>query len=523
MSKPLSFGKIDVTLQADIESGRIEVEPDTPFRIALLGDFSNRAQRGLVRSSAELARIRPVLVDRDNFEEVMAGFGEEAHIPLDSMSGTQVSLRFTSLEDFHPDQLCERIEAFRLLLDLRKRLGNSQTFAAAAAELQTMRSPSTARTEITEDASTSSHSDLSNLSQGNLLSQIIGEPTSTAKPPRPLSPSQEEWNAYLQKIVAPHLTPKPNPRRDELIAQVDAAISQQIRVLLHNPIFQGIEATWRSVSFLTNRVETSPQLKLYMFDISREELVADLCSTENLGATALYRLLVEQSVGTPGAQPWALFAGSYTFSSNPDDVEVLGRLAKIAQQAGVPFLAAASPQIFGCNSLATTPDPDDWQQPIASEDRAAWQLLRQLSETAYLGLALPRFLLRLPYGSETEPIERLEFEETDGKMEHEEYLWGNPVFACVYLLAEAFRQYEWDLRPGVIQNIEGLPLHIYRDGGESITKPCAESWLTERALERILDAGLIPLVSLKNTDVIRLARFQALADPPCALAGRWRG
>src|SRR5262245_13189881 len=155
---------------------------------------------------------------------------------------------------------------------------------------------------------------------------------SEAKPPRPSSPSQGEWNTYLQKIVAPHLTPKPNPRRDELIAQVDAVMSQQLRVLLHNPIFQEVEATWRSASFLANRVETSPQLKLYIFDISREELIADLRSTEKLGATALYRLLVEQSVGTPGAQPWALFAGNYTFGSNPDDVEVLGRLAKIAQQ-----------------------------------------------------------------------------------------------------------------------------------------------------------------------------------------------
>jgi type VI secretion system protein ImpC len=106
MSKSLSFGKIDLALQTDMESRRGEVEPDTPFCIALLGDFSNRAQRGLVRSSAELARIRPVLVDRDNFEDVMVEFGVEAQIPFDSTSEAQISLRFASLGDFHPDQLC---------------------------------------------------------------------------------------------------------------------------------------------------------------------------------------------------------------------------------------------------------------------------------------------------------------------------------------------------------------------------------------------------------------------------------
>jgi type VI secretion system protein ImpC len=294
-----------------------------------------------------------------------------------------------------------------------------------------------------------------------------------------------------------------------------------MHTLLHTATFQAVESAWRAVFFLVNRVETSPQLKLYLLDISQPELAADLRATESLHTTALYRLLVEQSVGTLGGEPWAVLAGHYTFSANAEDVEVLGRMAKIAQQAGAPFLAAAKSQIFGCGSLADTPDPDDWHQPIAHEDREAWRALRQLPEASYLGLAAPRFLLRLPYGRETEPVERFAFEEAQEQLEHEAYLWGNPAFAGVYLLAEAFSQDEWELRPGVIQNIEGLPLHIYREGGASVTKPCAETWLTERAVECIMDAGLMPLVSMKNQDVVRLARFQSLADPPRALAGRW--
>jgi type VI secretion system protein ImpC len=522
MAKSLSFGKIDVAIQATLESSRGEIEPDTPFRIALLGDFSNRASRGLTRSAAELARLRPILIDRDNFDDVMAGFGIEVQLPADTTAGAQSSLRFSSLEDFHPDRLYERVETFRLLRDLRKRLDDPKTFAVAVAELQTLSGPTSgAETEASTQASAAANPDLSDLSPGDLLSQIIGEPKSETKPsPSPL-PQQGEWHTFLQRIVAPHLTPKTNPRRDELVAQVDAIISQQMRTLLHAPTFQAVEAAWRAVFFLVNRVETSPQLKLYLFDMSQEELAADLRSTENLQATALYRLLVEQSVGTLGGEPWAALAGHYTFSATETEVEVLGRLAKIAQQAGAPFVAAANSQIFGCGSLAKTPDPDDWQQPIAQPEREAWQTLRHLPEAIYLGLAVPRFLLRLPYGRDTEPLDHFAFEEMDVPPSHEAYLWGNPTIACAYLLAEAFSQDEWDLRPGVSQNIEGLPLHIYRDGGESITKPCAETWLTERAVERILDAGLMPLVSMKNQDVVRLARFQSLADPPCALAGRW--
>ena len=104
---------------------------------------------------------------------------------------------------------------------------------------------------------------------------------------------------------------------------------------------------------------------------------------------------------------------------------------------------------------------------------------------------------------------------------HDYYLWGNPSFVCVYLLAQAFSHHGWNLRPGVVQDIDGLPLHVYKEQGESRVKPCAEVVLTERAAEIILDNGLMPLLSFRKQDSVRLARFQSLADPLTHLAGRW--
>jgi type VI secretion system protein ImpC len=215
--------------------------------------------------------------------------------------------------------------------------------------------------------------------------------------------------------------------------------------------------------------------------------------------------------------------GNYTFDNSLEDAELLGRIAKIAAQAGAPFLAAASPQILGCVSLAATPDPDDWSESTDPQALEAWKALRQLPEASYLGLALPRFLLRLPYGRETEPIGPFAFEEMEETRAHTDYLWGNPAFACAYLLAEAFSQDGWNLHAGVIQEIAGLPLHIYRKDGESLMKPCAEALLMERAAERLLDHGLMPLLSFQGSDLIRLARFQSLASPLKPLAGRWSG
>jgi type VI secretion system protein ImpC len=177
--------------------------------------------------------------------------------------------------------------------------------------------------------------------------------------------------------------------------------------------------------------------------------------------------------------------------------------------------------MVGCASLAHSPDPDDWQRRATPEDDEAWEALQRLPEATYLGLGLPRFLLRLPYGQGTDPIEPFDFEELPDGCEHERLLWGNPALACACLLAEAFRHYGWGFRPGVVQEIDGLPLYVYQEAGESYMKPCAEAWLTDRAAEAILGQGLIPLLSVRGRDAVRLVRFQPLAGPGKLLPGRW--
>jgi len=155
------------------------------------------------------------------------------------------------------------------------------------------------------------------------------------------------------------------------------------------------------------------------------------------------------------------------------------------------------------------------------ESSAAWQVLRQLSEAAYLGLVLPRFLLRLPYGKDTDPLDALDFEEMPSRCGHEDYLWGNACFACALLLGKAYSLEGWRFTPGNTLDVDNLPLHIIKDKGESRIKPCAETLLSERAAERILETGIMPLLSFVNQDHARLVRFQAVVEPMTRLAGRW--
>src|SRR5262249_1900893 len=186
-----------------------------------------------------------------------------------------------------------------------------------------------------------------------------------------------------------------------------------------------------------------------------------------------YRLLVEQTVGTPGAQPWSVLAGHYTFGATLADVELLGRIALIARRAGAPFIAAASPAAVGCASFGKTPDPADWKD-MDSDTLEIWEALRGLADARYLGLALPRFLLRLPYGKDTDPVEGFAFEELPARDTHDSYLWGNPAIAVAFLLGEAFSRRGWEMKPGMVQDIDNLPAHVFTRDGDSEMKPCAE-------------------------------------------------
>jgi type VI secretion system protein ImpC len=326
----------------------------------------------------------------------------------------------------------------------------------------------------------------------------------------------------MKEIVAPYVVAKSDPRQPELVASVDDTTSRLLRKILHHPDFQALEAAWRGLFFLVRRLETDSQLGVFLIDMSKDELAADLTSSDDPHATATFKLLVDPTVNTPGGKPWAVLALDATFEPTEADVEVLGRLATIARFAGAPVLAGASPHAAGCDSFAETPDPDDWQRPLSATEHEAWTALRCHHDAPYLGLALPRFLLRLPYGEKDSPIESLAFEELTADSTHDEYLWGNPAFALAELLGRTFRASGWNLHPGRIDEIGGLPVPVRRFDGASEAKPCAEAILSHRAAETLLARGLIPVLSVQNRDAIQLGGFLSVAVGSKPLAGRWR-
>jgi type VI secretion system protein ImpC len=401
---------------------------------------------------------RPIEIDRDNFDEVMERVAPEVRLPF---GNSEISIKFREIDHFHPDHLFQSLAPFRKLRELREGLEDGSIAPPPKAS-----SASAGSTEPPRPAS-----------GADLLRDMMGEPAAPPSAP----PRRSDWDQMLHDIVAPYAVPGEDPRKGEMVAQTDRAIAGEMRALLHHPKFQAMEAAWRGMYFLIRRLETGDNLRVYLADLPREALTAD----------ELRHAL--------GDEAWGAIAGLYYFDAKDEDR--LKEISLVARFAGAPFIAGLGLGEVGLGK--------------------AFADLRKSANARWIGLALPRFLLRLPYGKSGTKAEAFAFEELSDPPEHEGYLWGNPAIACAYLLGEAFRRHGWGMRPNSGRDIDGLPAHAFKQDGETQLKPCSEVLLTDEAAEALLDAGFIPLSSMKNSDCVRVVRFQSVADPAAPLGGRW--
>jgi len=456
MSERISKVSVGIEVGEGTQPIRSVPEAETPFRILILGDFSGRGVRG---ERTPIAGRRPIAVDSDNFDQVLSSLSPSVQLP-------QATLRFRALGDFHPDHIYQHTDLFQKIANLRNQ---PAPVPAAPREKSQPAAPATVASARSLLESMMAQAD------EEPASRVVEEPDAMA--------------AFLKKAVAPHLAPRQDPRQKEWAARVDAAAGEQMRAILHHPHFQSLEASWRAVAMLVDRLQPDTDLKIYVFDATLEELMADALS-------------LERCLGGSSA-PWALIVGNFVFGRTAEDAANLQWLGRVAASLGAPFLAEAVPPS----------DPGPGSQ---------WQELVHSPEARWIGLALPRFLLRLPYGKDTSPAEQLDFEEMPESV-HAHYLWGNPACFCACVLGLAFRSDGWQMRPALHREIGGLPQHIYRADGESVAKPCAEVLMTDTDAEFIVSNGFMPLASMKDQDSVLLVRLQSIADPPASLYGRWAG
>ena len=469
----------------------------TKFRLALLGDFSGRANAGQLETGEALARRKPIKVDVDNLDDILERMKITLNLALDGEEAV-VSVPINAMDDFHPDQIVENVDLFAKLRDLRRNLASRTGFDRAAKEVLSWSGAAPLRRAPRKAAGAAIATDRK-LSD---FARLTGRPGTADL-------VEQSVDALMRRLIGPLVQPARDAKQEQLTALVDETLSATMRRILHHPDFQAAEALWRGVEFLVRRIETGARMEIVLYDISAEELAADLAATDALDTTGLYGMLIEQPALDAHQGALSAVIGLYTFELMPPHADLLGRIAQVAGAAGAPFVAGIGPDPLKL--------PMHEQHPLIKD---AWTALRELPAAAYLGLAAPRFLLRMPYGRKTDPIDAFAFEEFTRQGGLSGMLWGHPALIPALLLAETFAQQGAKMALGAVMGVGDMAYYVYTDpDGDQIALPCTERLYTEKQAVQVSSYGVMPLLSLRGRPELRLGGFASLTGAP--LSGFW--
>jgi type VI secretion system protein ImpC len=338
---------------------------------------------------------------------------------------------------------------------------------------------------------------------GSLLDEILNETK--------LTPADDGYDIARQGVelfIAEMLKPQRAQEKvdraivDAMIAGIDAKLSKQTDAILHHPNFQKLESSWRSLKFVVDRTDFRENIKLEMLNCSKDDLIADFEDAPEITKSGLYKLAYTAEYGQFGGKPYGAIFADFSVGPGPQDVGLLQNCASVATMAHAPFFAAAGPQFFGGNDYLGIPNLKDLKSIFEGPQYAKWQSFRESEDARSVGLCMPRFLLRLPYGENTTPAKTFGYAE-DSVGQHNAYLWGNAVFAMATRIADSFAKFRWCpniIGPQAGGTVEELPLHQYEAMGEIQTKIPTEILISERREFELSEEGFIALTFRKDSN-----------------------
>jgi type VI secretion system protein ImpC len=306
---------------------------------------------------------------------------------------------------------------------------------------------------------------------------------------------------------------------EAIIAELDRKLSEQVNLILHHSDFQQLEGAWRGLNYLVNNTETDEMLKIRFMNITKNDLGRTLKRYKGTAwdQSPIFKKVYEAEYGQFGGEPFGCIVGDYHFDHSPPDVELLGEMAKNAAAAHTPFIAGASPAVMQMDSWQELANPRDLTKIFTTPEYASWRSLRESEDARYLGLAMPRFLARIPYGAKTNPVEEFDFEEDTGAADHSKYTWANSAYAMATNITRSFKLYGWCSRIRGVESggsVEGLPVHTFPtdDGGVDMKCP-TEIAISDRREAELAKNGFMPLLHRKNSDFAAFIGAQSLQKP----------
>ena len=304
-----------------------------------------------------------------------------------------------------------------------------------------------------------------------------------------------------------------------IIAEIDLKLTEQVNHVLHHPDFQQLEGAWRGLHHLVNNTETDEMLKIRFISISKKELGKTIKRYKGTAwdQSPLFKKIYEEEYGQLGGEPYGCLIGDYAFSHAAPDVEILQGMAQIAAGAHAPFIAGADPACMQMDSWQELANPRDLTKIFSTPEYAAWRSLREAEDSRYLGLAMPRFLARLPYGAKDDPVEEFDFEEDTDGADSSRCTWANSAYTMGVNINRAFKEYGWCSRIRGVESggaVEGLPVHSFPsdDGGVDMKCP-TEIAISDRREAELANNGFMPLIHKKNSDFAAFIGAQSLQKP----------
>ncbi|HTP70740.1 MAG TPA: type VI secretion system contractile sheath large subunit [Burkholderiaceae bacterium] len=306
---------------------------------------------------------------------------------------------------------------------------------------------------------------------------------------------------------------------EAMIAELDRKLSEQVNAIMHHADFQQLESAWRGLHYLVNNTETDEMLKIKVFNISKSELGKTVKRYKGTAwdQSPIFKKVYTEEYDQFGGHPFGCLVGDYYFDHSPPDTELLGEMTKIAAASHAPFIAAANPTLMQMGSWQELSNPRDLTKIFTTPEYAAWRSLRESEDSRYLGLAMPRFLSRLPYGAKTNPVEAFNFEEETGGGDHSKYTWANAAYAMAVNINRSYKLYGWGTSIRGVESggaVEGLPAHTFPtdDGGVDMKCP-TEIAISDRREAELAKNGFMPLIHRKNSDFAAFIGAQSLQKP----------
>ena len=288
---------------------------------------------------------------------------------------------------------------------------------------------------------------------------------------------------------------------DEYINKIDEALSLQIDAILHHPQFQKLEGLWKGLQYLVERTDFRSNCKIELLNVSKDALAEDFDDASELVQSGLYKHIYEREYDTPGGEPYTAMISDYEFDASNTDIDLLHNISKVAAATHCPFIGNVGAKFFGKNNFNEVASIDDLGNYMDRSEYIRWNSFRETEDARYIGLTMPRFLLRTPYGNDNK-VKGFNYHEMVID-DNEKYLWGSASFPFAANMAESFRQHGWTVNirgPESGGRVENLPLHQYDLGHGLISKIPTEIIIPETRELELANLGFIPLSYYKNSD-----------------------